>query len=49
MTAAERKLDRLCLILTRTIQATLLWQERFESLAVINGDAHDHDEVFMVT
>lgn len=48
MTAAERKLDRLCLILDENTPNDVLWQERFESFGwkvVKLRDAHDHDEI----
>ncbi len=48
MVAAERKLDRLCLILDENNPNDYLWQERFESFGwkVIKlRDAHDHDEI----
>ncbi len=48
MTAAERKLDRLCLIVDENDPQDLMLQERFEAFGwkVIKlPDAHDHDEI----
>ncbi len=48
MVAAEKKLDRLCLILDENNPNDYLWQERFESFGwkvVKLRDAHDHDEI----
>lgn len=48
MTAAEHRLDRLCLIVDENEPRDILLQERFESFGwrvVKLRDAHDHDEI----